>query len=152
MNKGMAKSIADITSNFTDFFKHYQDYLQLQGKTEYDPEQFAWFRPDGVEDTTDPDKISTPYETDELDEMARKLAESADTETVNAGDYALVMLQHDAILSANRSFAARHKSKLRHFAHAAGIQERLGNEHGTFHYSYAMTLLNIKRQASMATN
>ena len=41
MNKIMAKSIADITSNFTDFFKHYQDYLKLQGKTEYDPRQSA---------------------------------------------------------------------------------------------------------------
>lgn len=148
----MAKSVADITTNFKDFFKHYQKYLQLQGKTEYDPEQFVWFRPEEMKDTTDPDKNSAPYETDELEEMARKLSDSADTETVNAGDYALVMLQHDAILSANRSFAARHKSKLRHFAHAAGIQERLGNEYGTFQYSYTQTLLNIKRQASMTTD
>lgn len=148
----MAKSIAEITRNFTDFSKHYRKYLELQGKTEYDPEQFAWFRPDGVDDTTDPDKISAAYDTGELDEMSRKLMESADMETVNAGDYALVMLQHDAIISANRSFAARHKSKLRHFAHAAGIQERLGNEYGTFHYSLDMAAVNIKRQASMVTS
>ena len=148
----MAKSIADITKNFTDFTKHYRKYLELQGKHEYDPDQFSWFRPDDVKDTTDPDKISVPYETDELDDMARQLADSADTETVSAGDYALVMLQHDSILSANRSFASRHKSKLRHFAHAAGIQERLGNEYGTFHYSLDMAAVNIKRQASMTTS
>lgn len=147
----MAKSIADITGNFTDFSKHYRKYLELQGKEEYDPEQFAWFRPDEMKDTTDPAKISAPYETDELEKMARKLTDSANMETVNAGDYALVMLQHDAILSACRSFAARHKSKLRHFAHAAGIQQRLGNEYGTFHYSLDMTAVNIKRQASMTT-
>jgi len=148
----MAKSIADITKNFTDFSKHYQEYLRLQGKVDYDPEKFAWFRPDDVKDTTDTDQISAPYKTDELDEMARKLTESANVETVNAGDYALVLLQHDAILSACRSFATRYKSKLRHFAHADGISDRLGNEYGTFHYSYDMTLLNIKRQSSLTAS
>lgn len=148
----MAKSIADITKDFTEYSKHYRKYLQLQGKAEYDPAKFAWFRPDNVDDTTDPGKISAPYETDELDEMGRKLADSADMETVNAGDYALVMLQHDAIVSANRSFAARHRSKLRHFAHADAISDRLGGEYGTFPYSYDQTLVNIKRQASLATN
>jgi len=147
----MAKSIADITQNFTEFSRHYREYLQLQGKTEYEPDKFAWFRPEKVTDTSDLDQISAPYETKELDDMARTLVESANLETVNAGDYALVMLQHDAIVSACRSFAARHKSKIRHFAHADGIADRLGNEHGTFRYSYDMTLLNIKRQASMAT-
>ncbi len=147
----MAKSVADITQNFTKFSKHYIEYLRLQGKIEYDPEKFAWFRPEKVKDTTDTDRISAPYETEELDEMARKLTESANIETVNSGDYALVMMQHDAILSAARSFATRHKSKLRHFAHADGISDRLGNEFGTFHYSYDMTLVNIKRQASLAT-
>jgi hypothetical protein len=145
----MAQSVADITQNFTEFSKHYQEYLRLQGKIEYDPNKFAWFRPEKVTDTTDRDQISAPYETDELDEMARKLMESANVETVNSGDYALVMFQHDAILSACRSFATRHKNKLRHFAHADGISDRLGNEFGTFHYSYDMTLLNIKRQAAM---
>ena len=147
----MAKSIAEITKNFSDFSRHYQDYLQQQGLEEYDPNRFRWFRPQQVTNTTDPDEISRPYPTDELAELAKRLMKEANLETVSSGDYALVMMQQDAIISANRSFAARHKSKLRHFAHADGINDRLGGQYGTFHYSYDMTLLNIKRLASLTS-
>jgi hypothetical protein len=59
-------------------------------------------------------------------------------------------MQHDAIVSANRAFASRHRSKIRHFAHANGIFDRLGGEYGTFHYSYDMILANLKRLAAEA--
>jgi hypothetical protein len=104
-----------------------------------------------VDDTTDLEQISEPFKADELNEMARKLVNEADFSTANSGDYALVAMQHDAIVSANRAFASRHRSKLRHFAHANGIFDRLGGEYGTFHYSYDMILANLKRLASEAT-
>jgi len=147
----MAKSVVDITKNYSDFSKYYREYLLLQGKQEYDPAHYRWFRPPGVTETTDPDRISAPFATEELDAMAKTLVEMANIHTVSAGDYALVVAQQDAILSCNRSFANRHKSKLRHFAHANGIQERIGHQYGTFHFSYDMLMVNLKRQASLTT-
>ena len=147
----MAKSVADITKNYTTFSSQYRVYLKLQGQPDYLPEQYHWFRPKEVKDTTDPDVISAPFATDELDKMAETLVKMADIHTVNAGDYALIVAQQDAILSCNRSYANRYKSKLRHFAHANGILERAGHEFGTFHYSYDMLILNLKRQAALTS-
>lgn len=147
----MAKSVADITKQYTRFSTTIRDYLKRQGIAEYEQDRYRWFRPEGVTDTTDPDQISAPFPTDELDEMARTFTQKADLHTVNAGDYALLVAQQDAILSCNRSHANRYKGKLRHFAHADGIQERIGHEYGTFHYSYDMALVNLKRQASLIT-
>jgi hypothetical protein len=147
----MAKSIADITKDYTEFFRSLRDYLKLQGAQEYEPRQFQWFRPESVEDTTDLTQISSPFSTKELDEMAQTLVSEADLDTVNAGDYALIAMQHDAVVSANRAFASRHRSKLRHFAHANGIFDRLGGDYGTVHYAYVMFLTNLKRQAAQAT-
>jgi len=147
----MAKSVADITKNYSDFSKSYREYLLLQGTEKYDPAHYRWFRPPEVTDTTDLDQISSPFTMEELDTMAKTLVEKANIHTVNAGDYALVVAQQDAILSCNRSYANRHKSKLRHFAHANGIAERIGHQYGTFHFSYDMLMVNIKRQASLTT-
>jgi hypothetical protein len=146
----MAKSIADITKNYQDFSEAMRGYLRLQGSQKYDPEQFQWFRPEGVDDTTDLEQISAPFQADELNEMAKKLVNEADFGTAHSGDYALVAMQHDAIVSANRAFASRHRSKIRHFVHANGIFDRLGGDYGTFHYSYDMILANLKRLASEA--
>ena len=147
----MAKSIADITKDYTEFSRSIRDYLKLQGTQEYEPSQFQWFRPESVEDTTDLAQTSGPFSTKELEETAQTLVNEADLDTVNAGDYALVETQHDAIISANRAFASRHRSKLRHFAHANGIFDRLGGDYGTVHYAYDMFLTNLKRQVAQAT-
>ena len=93
----MAKSIADITKNYTDFSRTIREYLKLQGTEEYDPQQFQWFRPESVTETTDLGQISSPFSTEELDEMAKTLVDEANLDTANAGDYALIAMQHDAI-------------------------------------------------------
>jgi len=147
----MAKSVADITKDYTEFSRSIREYLQLQRTQEYDVNMFRWFRPKSVKDTTDLEQISSPFSMKELDEMAQTLVSEADLVTVNAGDYALIAMQHDAIVSANRTFASRHRSKRRHFAHANGILDRLGNEYGTVHYSCDMILTNLKRQAAQVT-
>ena len=144
----MAKSIADITKNYTQFSQMMRQYMNRQAAQEYNAEQFQWFRPASVTDTTDLAQISSPFATDELDELATSLVRDGDVSQGSSGDYAMLMLQHDAIVSANRAFASRHRSKLRHFAHADGVFDRLGNEYGTVHYSCDMILTNLKRQAS----
>ena len=143
----MADSIAGITKNYTDLSQQIRRYLNLQALQSFDGNQFRWFRPESITDTTDISQISNPFPSDELDEMALILVKQGDVSQGNSGDLAMLMLQHDAIVSANRAFASRHRSKIRHFAHANGIFDRLGNEYGTFHYSYDAILTNLKRQA-----
>ena len=148
----MAKSVAHITKNFKDFVTEWQKYEALQGKPEYDPEKFRWCRPSDesnkIEQISTPDHIAQAYPVTEIDELARTLPEKADVDTVNAGDYASVLLQHDAITSFNRAFASRHRSKLRHFATGDAVAARMGHEFGTIHYSLTMPLLNISRLAA----
>ena len=110
----MAKSVAHITKNFKDFVTEWQRYEALQGTPEYDPEKFRWCRPsnetNNIEEISTPEHIAQAYPIAEIDELARTLPEQAAVDTVNAGDYASVLLQHDAITSFNRAFASRHRS------------------------------------------
>jgi outer membrane receptor for ferric coprogen and ferric-rhodotorulic acid len=144
----MAKSIAEITTGFTDFLKHFREYCEKQGRTEYDPDRFRWFRPQKVTDTTDLKNISEPYDTDELDKFGEELTKS---DGGNAGDYALVMTQHDLMIAASRAHAERYKSKLRHFAHAAGNFERIADDYGVLQQGVMLSLQEIKKRASSDT-
>ena len=121
-----------------------------QSVPEYSAEKYTWFRPQGMEEISDWDKISTAFPVDELDDLAQSLNEKATTEQANVGDYTLVMLQHDIIVAANKAYTSRYKSKLRHFAHADGVADRFGSEYGTFHYRYDMAAVNTKYQAASA--
>jgi hypothetical protein len=143
----MAESIAEITDNFKSFLDHLCEYCRDQGQTAYDPKRFRWFRPEKVTDTTNLQNISEPYSTEELDEIAVKLTDPK-SEKGNQGDHALVMTQHDLIISASRAFAERHKSKLRHFAHAAGVHDRIGDDYGVLRQGVMLTLQEIKKRAS----
>ncbi len=139
----MAKSLLDVTKNYTEFSRQYRAYLKRTSAPEYAEDRFAWFRPKDFENTADPSKIATAFPADELAEDARTLIRQGNCETGSDGDYAMLAMQHDLLTSANRAFASRHRSKLRHFAASAGTQDRVGGEYGTFHYSYDMTLTNI---------
>ena len=144
----MAKSIIDITKNYTQLSAAIKGYLRRIGHPKYSESKFAWFRPEGVTDTSDLKQITAPFKYEELTEAAKLLVQQADMETVNNGDYAMVVMQQDLIISTNRSFASRYRSKLRHFASAAGVQERVGHEFGTIHYSYDEVITNTKRLAA----
>jgi hypothetical protein len=136
-----AKAVIEITKEYQDFSRQYREYLSR-------PEgQEAWFRPEGVTDTRDPDRISRPFATEELAEAARTLFRLADDTTANSGDYALLALQHDAVVSANKAFAERYKSRIRHYTHEAGIQNRVGGEYGRMHYAMDMSAVNLKTRA-----
>lgn len=148
----MAKSIAEVTKNYSEFSTKYQEYLQAQGKEEYAGDRYKWFRPENVTDKTDLKKLSEPLGTDEIEELGTRLYKEADTDTVNAGDYLLVMTQHDAIVSASRAFAERHKTRLRMFAHAAAACDRLGNENGVLKQGMDLMLTNVKARSSATTS
>jgi len=144
----MAKSIIDIKTDYTKLISQFCEYLKRSSREEYSETAFAWFRPKDFEDTTDIKKIVSAFPQEELQKAAEQFMKDASAEAGSDGDYALLAAQHDLLVSVNRSFASRHRSKLRHYAAAAAVQDRVGGEYGTLYYSYTQPLENIKRIAS----
>ena len=99
----MAKSIIDITTDYEAFSRQYRTYLQRISDPDYSEERFAWYRPEKVTDTTDPKQTTNPFPTGELKKAAQSLMQNASLAACNAGDYALLMAQHDLLVSANLS-------------------------------------------------
>ena len=146
-----ARSLIDLTQNYTDFLRQYQAYLRRVSSEEYSERAFAWFRPKDFGEVTDLKKVSEAFPCEELQEAAQDFVKDATENAGSDGDYALLAAQHDLLVSANRSFASRHRSKLRHYAAAAGVQDRVGGEYGTLHYAYEVPLTNVKRVAASAS-
>jgi hypothetical protein len=143
----MAKTVVEITGDFTSFTGQWAEYCKDQGAESYDPKSFQWFRPEGVSDTSNLQQISQPYSLSELDGFANQMLQY-DNEKGNSGDAALLMTQYDMIISGSRAFAERYRSKLRHFAHGAGLCDRLGNDYGPIKQGLISTLQEIKGRAS----
>jgi hypothetical protein len=144
----MAESFLDISEDFRSFIEQWQNYCKDQGKIEYDPKSFQWFRPDDVEDTSDVRKLCKPYVMDNLNADARNFIEEARDTVGNSSDCALLTTQYDIITSASRAFAERHKSKLRHFAHAVATCNRMGQESGIIKKGLMTQLQEIMKRAN----
>jgi hypothetical protein len=144
----VSSSLTSVYKDFSELSQQYRAYLNLQASEQWTEDAFTWFRPKTLKNTTDEDVISTAFSNDSLQEAARQLSSQGTEDRGNAGDVALLTIQQDVITAMNKSFARRYQTRLSRFAEDAGIQDRLGNDNGTFAYVYDKILTNTKKMAT----
>jgi len=149
----IAKGIADINKEYTDFSKFWRQYEKLQNEMKYEPKRYAWFRPEKLKKIRDEEKVAKGFSVKDLQEKEDEWFQKMESSTVqsiqgNVGDITLFASMHDIIVSANKTMSIRYRSKLRTIAHANGIAGRLGHDYGDIAYIYDRVIENTKVQAT----
>jgi len=121
-----APKIRELTGAFDRLIADLKKEHRLLGSTEYSAEQFAWLRPDTVQDLSD-EQICEPYPLAELQADGERYMDGGRTSPTR-GDYALLDYQTSLLQSFARAFNERHTSKLRHFSHSAGISDIISKD------------------------
>jgi len=149
-----------ISNNFEKFLRQWQQYCRDTSTTDYTPQRFRWYRTTKENlDYTQPEQMAQPYEDAELQaDSKRYIAEAlmGDVDVdgnpkANRGDAAMLTSENDMLLSAARAFNERHSSKLRHFSHADGVMERVGDPSGALEAIHKQ-LLSVMTSAAYPRN
>jgi hypothetical protein len=144
----MALPLLDLSKKFTDFIQNYREFLARQGDTAYNVDNFRRYVPPDGGDVISPDKLAAATDTSDLTFDAVKLVQEASSTKGNEADYILLSAQHDIMVSFNRAYAQRYKSKLRHFAHGAAAQKKLSDPDGVLQYGIVDMLTAVRAKSS----
>jgi hypothetical protein len=139
----MSFPVLSVSKDFTDFIDEYCAYAQTQGDTAYNEENFKRYMPEAVTNTSVLAEISQPIDESAYTLDAVTLIQDSSETQGNEADYAVLMAEHDTVVSFNRAFAQRYKSKLRHFAHGGAVQKRISNPDGVLKYGITDYLTSL---------
>jgi hypothetical protein len=153
--------ISNLSPDFTKFLQQWQDYCRKSSALDYSPLRFQWYRTTKEElNYTKAEELAEPYEMENLlqdsdryiDEAFEGIVDVDEQPRASRGDAAILATQNDLLISAIRSFNERHSSKLRHFSHAEGILDRLGDPDGIIQHGIFDQLMAILENSKHPRN